>query len=51
MNAIMDVSVADSVIKSEARCILEIVLAAAAKKNLMFLLSMASKGKCCIGGI
>lgn len=50
MNKVREISVDDSVIVTEAGCILENIHTAAEKQNLMFPLNMASKGSCCIGG-
>ncbi len=50
LNKIRDISVDDGVIVAEAGCILENIHQAADKHGLMFPLSMASKGSCCIGG-
>ncbi len=50
MNKIRDILVDDGVLVAEAGCILENIHHAAAEHNLMFPLSMASKGSCCIGG-
>lgn len=50
MNKIRDILVDDNVLVAEAGCILENIHHAAAEHDLMFPLSMASKGSCCIGG-
>jgi len=50
MNNIRDILLDDSVLVAEAGCILENIHHAAAEHDLMFPLSMASKGSCCIGG-
>ena len=50
MNRIREISVDDGVIVAEAGCILENIHQAANQFGLMFPLSMASKGSCCIGG-
>jgi FAD/FMN-containing dehydrogenase len=50
MNKIRDILLDDSVLVAEAGCILENIHHAAAEYDLMFPLSMASKGSCCIGG-
>lgn len=50
MNKVRDISVEDGVIVAEAGCILEDVHTAAQDNNMLFPLSMASKGSCCIGG-
>lgn len=50
MNRIRELSAEDSVIVAEAGCILERIHTAAGEHDLMFPLSMASKGSCCIGG-
>lgn len=50
MDAIRKVSVDDGVMVVEAGCILENVHAAAGEYGMVFPLSMASKGSCCIGG-
>lgn len=50
MNRVRQTSVDDSVIVVEAGCILEDVHNAALEHGMMFPLSMASKGSCCIGG-
>ena len=50
MNKIRDILVDDGVIIAEAGCILEDIHTAAEKHDMMFPLSMASKGSCCIGG-
>ncbi len=50
MNKVRQVLLDDNVIVAEAGCILENVHAAAQQHGMMFPLSMASKGSCCIGG-
>lgn len=50
MNKVRQISVDDSVIVVEAGCILENIHAAALDHDMIFPLSMASKGSCCIGG-
>lgn len=50
MNKIRKISSDDGVIVAEAGCILENIHNAAKQHDLMFPLSMASKGSCCIGG-
>ncbi len=50
MNKIRNILLDDSVLVAEAGCILENIHHAAAEHDLMFPLSMASKGSCCIGG-
>ncbi|WP_069300601.1 FAD-binding oxidoreductase [Neptunicoccus sediminis] len=50
MNKIREVSVEDGVLVAEAGCILQNIHARAAQENMIFPLSMASKGSCCIGG-
>ena len=50
MNRIRKISPDDGVIVAEAGCILENIHYAAEEHGLMFPLSMASKGSCCIGG-
>ena len=50
MNKVRDISLDDSVIVAEAGCILENIHSAALEQGMMFPLSMASKGSCCIGG-
>lgn len=50
MNKVRQISVDDSVVVAEAGCILENIHSAAREHGLMFPLSMASKGSCCIGG-
>ncbi len=50
MNKVREVSVADEVMIVEAGCILENIHTAALAHNMMFPLSMASKGSCSIGG-
>lgn len=50
MNKVRELLLDDSAIVVEAGCILEHVHEAAAKHDMMFPLSMASKGSCCIGG-
>lgn len=50
MNTIREVSADDAVMVAEAGCILENVHAAALEADMIFPLSMASKGSCCIGG-
>lgn len=50
MNKIRDISVDDGVMTVEAGCILENIHNAAAEHDMVFPLSMASKGSCCIGG-
>jgi len=50
MNRIREVCKEDGVLIAEAGCVLETVHIAAKQHNLMFPLSMASKGSCCIGG-
>ncbi len=50
MNKVRDISVDDGVIVAEAGCILENIHNVAKEHDLMFPLSMASKGSCCIGG-
>ncbi len=50
MNKVRDISLEDSVLVAEAGCILENIHTVAAEHDLVFPLSMASKGSCCIGG-
>jgi len=50
MNKVREVSIDDGVIVAEAGCILENIHGAALEQGMMFPLSMASKGSCCIGG-
>lgn len=50
MNKVRELSLDDGVIVAEAGCILENVHSAAQEQSMMFPLSMASKGSCCIGG-
>lgn len=50
MNAVRDISVEDGVLIAEAGCILQDIHARAEQENMIFPLSMASKGSCCIGG-
>lgn len=50
MNKVRQISVDDGVIVAEAGCILENIHSAAHELGMMFPLSMASKGSCCIGG-
>lgn len=50
MNRIREISTDEYTITAEAGCILENIQAAAAETGMMFPLSMASKGSCCIGG-
>lgn len=50
MNKVREVLLDDEVIVAEAGCILEHIHEIAAKNEMMFPLSMASKGSCCIGG-
>jgi len=50
MNKIRSISADDGVMVVEAGCILENIHKAALQHDLMFPLSMASKGSCCIGG-
>lgn len=50
MNSIREIRADDGVIVAEAGCILENIHSTAAAHDLMFPLSMASKGSCCIGG-
>lgn len=50
MNKVRQVSVDDGVMVAEAGCILENIHSAASEYNMVFPLSMASKGSCCIGG-
>ena len=50
MNKVRDISVDDGVVVAEAGCILENIHNTAYQHGLMFPLSMASKGSCCIGG-
>lgn len=50
MNKVRDISVDDGVMVAEAGCVLESVHNTAAQHGLVFPLSMASKGSCCIGG-
>jgi len=50
MNRVRSLSVEDGVMVAEAGCILEHVHAVAEQSDLMFPLSMASKGSCSIGG-
>ena len=50
MNKVRSIDPEDFAMVVEAGCILENVHAAAAEHNLMFPLSMASKGSCTIGG-
>lgn len=50
MNKVREISADDGVIVAEAGCILENIHIAAQEHDMMFPLSMASKGSCCIGG-
>ena len=50
MNRVREVLLDDEVIVAEAGCILEQIHELAAKHEMIFPLSMASKGSCCIGG-
>lgn len=50
MNKVREISVDDGVMVVEAGCILENIHSTAAEYDMMFPLSMASKGSCCIGG-
>ena len=50
MNRVREILVDDGVIVAEAGCILENIHSAASEHGMMFPLSMASKGSCCIGG-
>ncbi|MEP5759258.1 MAG: FAD-binding oxidoreductase [Litoreibacter sp.] len=50
MNKVRDVSVDDGVLVAEAGCILENIHNVALSHDMVFPLSMASKGSCCIGG-
>lgn len=50
MNKVREISRDDSVMVVEAGCILENIHSAAQDHGMMFPLSMASKGSCCIGG-
>ncbi len=50
MNKVREISVDDSVLVAEAGCILETIHSTAQEQGMMFPLSMASKGSCCIGG-
>lgn len=50
MNKVRSINVDDGVIVAEAGCILENIHNYASEHGLMFPLSMASKGSCCIGG-
>lgn len=50
MNKVRKISIDDSVIVAEAGCILENIHIVTQKHDMMFPLSMASKGSCCIGG-
>ncbi len=50
MNRVRSVSPDDFVMVAEAGCVLENIHAEAARHDLMFPLSMASKGSCTIGG-
>lgn len=50
MNRVHDISVEDGVMVAEAGCILQDIHDKATDQDLMFPLSMASKGSCCIGG-
>lgn len=50
MNKVRDISLDDGVLVAEAGCILETIHATAQAHDMIFPLSMASKGSCCIGG-
>jgi FAD/FMN-containing dehydrogenase len=50
MNAVREINADDAVMVVEAGCILENIHAAALEVDMIFPLSMASKGSCCIGG-
>ncbi|PLS21514.1 FAD-binding oxidoreductase [Neptunicoccus cionae] len=50
MNKVREVSVEDGVLVAEAGCILQDIHSRAELENMIFPLSMASKGSCCIGG-
>ncbi|WP_223422359.1 FAD-binding oxidoreductase [Tateyamaria pelophila] len=50
MNKVREVLIDDGAIVVEAGCILENIHHSASAHDLMFPLSMASKGSCCIGG-
>lgn len=50
MNNVREILVDDGVIIAEAGCILEDIHTAAQEHDMLFPLSMASKGSCCIGG-
>ena len=50
MNTVRNISIDDNAMVVDAGCILENIHAAAQEYGLMFPLSMASKGSCCIGG-
>lgn len=50
MNAVREIDTDDAVMVAEAGCILENIHAAAIDADMIFPLSMASKGSCCIGG-
>ncbi|GGA26928.1 FAD-binding oxidoreductase [Neptunicoccus cionae] len=50
MNKVREVSVEDGVLVAEAGCILQDIHDCAAREKMIFPLSMASKGSCCIGG-
>jgi FAD/FMN-containing dehydrogenase len=50
MNKVREISVDDAVMVVDAGCILENIHSAAQDHNMIFPLSMASKGSCCIGG-
>ncbi|MBT8408208.1 MAG: FAD-binding oxidoreductase [Alphaproteobacteria bacterium] len=50
MNRVRAISADDGVMVAEAGCILENIHTAALQHGMMYPLSMASKGSCCIGG-
>ena len=50
MNKVRTINVDDGVMVAEAGCILENIHSSALQHDLIFPLSMASKGSCCIGG-
>jgi|SRR6056297_96650 len=50
LNRVRSISTDDFVMVAEAGCVLETIHAEAARHDLMFPLSMASKGSCTIGG-
>jgi FAD/FMN-containing dehydrogenase len=50
MNKVIEVSLNDNIVIVEAGCILENIHDSVEKHDLIFPLSMASKGSCCIGG-